>query len=173
MTYIEIAGMRYPAEVAGRMRDPDWDNRKSRAITLNMTPAEAAELFVDGIQWNIVHQKDSYEENGVTVTPKETVYDNSEYDVAGQIIDNRDGTVTVKMGVLTEKDTLTELHGVSRMKRAELEALKAKIREQSEKSSDMEVLIGKIRELPFGQLKKVLTDDVLAILNKYGCGEGM
>lgn len=109
MTYIEIAGKRYPAEVAARMRDPDWDNRKSKAITLKMTHAEAAELFKDGAQWNIIRQKDSYEENGVAVTPEPVVYDNSEYDVAGQITDNRDGTVTVKMGVLTDREALDEL----------------------------------------------------------------
>ena len=111
MTYIEINGKRYPAKVAGRMRDPDWDNRKSKAITLEMTHAEAVELFKDGIEWSIVYQADSYEDDGKTVTPAEEIYDNSEYDVAGIIIDNRDGTVTVKMGVLTDAEALSIILG--------------------------------------------------------------
>jgi hypothetical protein len=36
------------------------------------------------------------------------------------------------------------------------------------KVRDMDVLIGQIGKLPPGQLKKVLTEDVLAILRKYG-----
>lgn len=47
-------------------------------------------------------------------------------------------------------------------------ALKVKLDAHKEKASDMDVLISKIMELPPGQLKKVLTDDVVAILGKYG-----
>ena len=36
------------------------------------------------------------------------------------------------------------------------------------KVRDMDALIGQIGKLPPGQLKKVLTEDVLAILRKYG-----
>lgn len=112
MRYIEIAGERYPAEVTGRLRDPDWDNRKSKSITLTMTHAEAVELFKDGAAWNIVEQADSYEdEAGNIVQPEAIVYDNSMYDVAGQIIDNRDGTITVKMGVMTDAEALAIITG--------------------------------------------------------------
>jgi hypothetical protein len=45
--------------------------------------------------------------------------------------------------------------------------------ERSEKATDMEVLIAVLGKLPWGQLKKVLTDDVVAVLNKYGVGEGV
>lgn len=40
------------------------------------------------------------------------------------------------------------------------------------KASDMDVLITAISKLPPGQLKKVLSDEVLAVLEKYGYGEG-
>lgn len=40
--------------------------------------------------------------------------------------------------------------------------------EKTEKDDDMDVLITALRQLPPGQLKKVLTDDVLAVLKKYG-----
>lgn len=54
------------------------------------------------------------------------------------------------------------------MKRADLDALKAKISEQKEKASDIDILVGEIMNLPYGQLKKVLTEPVLAVLAKYG-----
>ena len=102
MTYIEIAGKRYPASIQGRQRDPEWDNRQSKAITLEMTYEEAMSTFVDGLAWNIVYADDEQTET----------YDNSEYDVAGPVTDNRDGTVTVKMGVLTAEEALAELQEV-------------------------------------------------------------
>lgn len=39
---------------------------------------------------------------------------------------------------------------------------------EGEKASDMDVLMTEITKLPPGQLKKVLTDEVLAVLKKYG-----
>ena len=39
---------------------------------------------------------------------------------------------------------------------------------RQKKSDDLDVLVAAIMKLPPGQLKKVLTDDVLAILAKYG-----
>lgn len=54
------------------------------------------------------------------------------------------------------------------MKRADLDALKAKITEQKEKASDIDIIVGEIMKLPYGQLKKVLTEPVLEVLAKYG-----
>ena len=54
------------------------------------------------------------------------------------------------------------------MTRQELDAIKARIAERKEKASDLDVLVGKIMELPYGQLKKVLSDEVMAVLEKYG-----
>ena len=42
------------------------------------------------------------------------------------------------------------------------------VAEQKEKASDMDTLIFAFAKLPPGQLKKVLTEDVIAVLNKYG-----
>lgn len=42
----------------------------------------------------------------------------------------------------------------------------AKIR--SEKAEDMDVVVSALLKLPPGQLKKMLTEDVLAVLAKYG-----
>ena len=57
------------------------------------------------------------------------------------------------------------------MKRKELNALKAQIAEKKEKASDLELLVSEIMKLPPGQLKKVLTDEVMAVLVKYGYSE--
>lgn len=43
---------------------------------------------------------------------------------------------------------------------------------ESEKASDMDILVRELLKLPPGQLKKVLTDDVVAVLNKYGYDGG-
>ena len=57
------------------------------------------------------------------------------------------------------------------MKRAELNALKAAIAEKKDKANDLDIIVSQIMELPYGQLKKVLTDDVMAVLEKYGYTE--
>lgn len=58
------------------------------------------------------------------------------------------------------------------MKRKELDTLKAHIREEQTKATDLDILVEKLLQLPPGQLKKILTDEVLAILAKYGYTEG-
>lgn len=58
------------------------------------------------------------------------------------------------------------------MKKSELNAIKAKVQVRAEKASDLDVLVAEIMKLPPGQLKKVLTDEVLAVLEKYGYTEG-
>ena len=43
--------------------------------------------------------------------------------------------------------------------------------EKKEKATDLDIIVSQIMELPYGQLKKVLTDEVLAVLKKYGYTE--
>lgn len=107
MTYIKINETLYPATVRGRVQDENWDKRGSKAITLEMDYATASALFVDGLTWSIVQQNEIETENGVEIT--ETEYDNSDYNIAGDITDHRDGTVTVKMGKLTDLEEAYEI----------------------------------------------------------------
>ena len=116
MTYIKINDTLYPAEIIGKMEDREWGKRESKAITLEMDYATAAELFVDGLEWSIVMESNVVDENGSVVLDesgepvvKAEEYDNSEYTVAGPISDNRDGTVTAKMGKPTDGEMLAEL----------------------------------------------------------------
>lgn len=43
--------------------------------------------------------------------------------------------------------------------------------EKKEKASDLDIIVSEIMKLPYGQLKKVLTDEVMAVLAKYGYTE--
>ena len=103
-TYVKIAGTQYPAVIFGRIKDPAWNDRASKTITLTMGHTQALGLFVTGLVWSIV--MDITDESG-TVTQEE--YDNSAYSVAGDITDHRDGTVSVKMGKPTAEEQLAEL----------------------------------------------------------------
>ena len=110
MTYIQINDKTIPATITGKTQDRDWNNRESKAVTVALTYEEAKSMFVDDAPWAIVYQEDSYmDETGETVTPEPVVYDNSDYSVSGPITDNRDGTVTVKMGKITDSEALAEL----------------------------------------------------------------
>ena len=52
--------------------------------------------------------------------------------------------------------------------RAKILAFNKAIADQKDKASEMDVLMAALAKLPPGQLKKVLTEDVIAVLNKYG-----
>ena len=112
MTYIQINSQTIPAVVLGRTQDRGWDDRESKSITVSMTYEQAKALFVDDVPWAIVYQEDGYvDKTGETITPDPVVYDNSDYSVSGPITDNRDGTVTVKMGKPTADEILSVLIG--------------------------------------------------------------
>lgn len=115
-TYIEINDTRYPAIITGRLANSDWGNRASKAITIELSYAEALELFVDNIIWFIVQEDERQEavedeEGNISYKTVTTVdrYDNSDYNLAGDIIDHRNGTITVKMGKPTAEELLAIL----------------------------------------------------------------
>lgn len=124
MTYVKINGAQYPASISGRMSDSDWDGRESKSITLEMTHDEALAVWTEGAAWSIVQDITStvmvtdeqgnpvLDENGQPTFREETrteEYDNSEFNVAGDVTDHRNGTVTVKMGKLTELEETLEI----------------------------------------------------------------
>lgn len=113
MIYFKANNTEYPASIAGKVTDRDWDGRESKAVTLTMEYTAASQLFVDGLSWSIV-QRDTvpvYDKDGnPTGETEEQVqeWDNSDYNVAGSITDNRNGTCTCKMGKKTEVELLRE-----------------------------------------------------------------
>ena len=118
MTYIKVNNTLYPAKIDGRIGDYEWDRRDTKSITLSMTYAEVLALLPDNTAWSIV-QKDTVQkisengqpmvdDSGNPVTEEVTTeFDNTEYSMSGVIRDNRNGTVTIKMGKPTEIETVT------------------------------------------------------------------
>lgn len=52
--------------------------------------------------------------------------------------------------------------------RAKIIAYNESVKEKGEKASDLDIIVAQFAKLPPGQLKKVLTDEVIAVLKKYG-----
>lgn len=100
MIQVKINDVLYPAEVMGRIVDSEWDNRESKAITLEMTHEKALETFVDGLKWSIVYEDENNKEE----------YDNSAFSIAGTITDNRNGNITAKMGKPTVDELLAQIN---------------------------------------------------------------
>lgn len=44
------------------------------------------------------------------------------------------------------------------------------VAERTEKAVDLMIIVNELKKLPPGQLKKVLTAEVIAVLEKYGIG---
>ena len=55
--------------------------------------------------------------------------------------------------------------------KAKIIAYNKSVKENGEKATDLDIIVSEIMKLPHGQLKKVLTDDVMAVLEKYGYKE--
>ena len=117
MTSIKINNKIFPAIIEGKIVDYEWDQRESKTITLEQSYDNIKILFKDDIEWSICEEEERivqkldennnpvYDEIGnpileIIYIPHE--YDNSEYSIAGDIIDHRDGTFSIKMGKPTE-----------------------------------------------------------------------
>lgn len=108
--YIKVNNTEYPATVDGNRTDRSWGDRDTKTIRLTMTHDQVAALLPDNTSWSIVQREmqDVLDEQGhPTGETEERVqeYDNSEYSLAGDITDHRDGTVSIKMGKPTEAET--------------------------------------------------------------------
>lgn len=55
--------------------------------------------------------------------------------------------------------------------KAKIIAYNKSVKKNGEKATDLDIIVSEIAKLPYGQLKKVLTDDVVAVLKKYGYTE--
>ncbi len=106
MIYVEVNGHMYEAEVSGILGDIDWDRRDTKSIRAVMTYQQVVDNFKNNTPWYIHQTYEELErydpERDEIITVPEDVFDNSEYCLAGEITDHRDGTCTIKMGKLTE-----------------------------------------------------------------------
>lgn len=122
--YVKIDGIEYPASINGRTQDREWDNRESKTISLNISAEQAKIIFADDTPWSIIEriivQEMEVDEEGNPVLDEDgnpiyheveqvTEWDNSEYSLAGDIIDHRDETCTVKMGKPTDLEEAYEM----------------------------------------------------------------
>lgn len=99
--YIKVNGTEYPAVLSGKARDSEWDNRETKTIRLAMSYEEALALLPSGTPWSVVQRKS--DETGEHIEE----WDNSEYSLAGDVTNHRDGTASIKMGKPTEAETAT------------------------------------------------------------------
>lgn len=98
---VKIGERQIEAVVQTRPSDTAWGGRESKAITAQMTYQEAVETFVNDVAWSVIADVTSEDS---TVHQIET--DASEYAISGPITDNRDGTVTVRMGKYREAELM-------------------------------------------------------------------
>ena len=127
MIYVKINDTLYPATVTSYPNNPGWDGRDSKSITVEMEHAEADALFVDGAAWGMVDRVEvpvyKTDESGMPVmgadglfvqdgtNVRETETDFSDYDLAGELIDHRNGKITAKMGKHTAEELLAVIMG--------------------------------------------------------------
>lgn len=52
-----------------------------------------------------------------------------------------------------------------------IKVIRQSFAEKKEKATDLDIIVSQMMKLPYGQLKKVLTDEVMAVLRKYGYSE--
>lgn len=106
--FIKVNGQEYPAEVIYLYKDKNWNDRDVRNVFLNLPYDQVVALMPTGTKWSSI-----LKENDVVV--EET--DMSEFSIAGQVVDYRNGTVSIKMGKPTESElsaaTVTALVGQS------------------------------------------------------------
>lgn len=87
---VKIKDTLLEAVVHSRPEDVAWDGRESKAITFAGTYEEAVNLFTNDAAWSVIQEAGEAQEAVET--------DMFDFALAGSITDNRNGTMTVKMG---------------------------------------------------------------------------
>lgn len=108
--FIKVNGQEYPATCIYNYKDRNWDMRETQTVHLTMPYAQAAALLPSGVKWSRVDRDtvDKLDEQGEPTGETEVIVtetDMSDYALAGEIVDYRDGTVSVKMGKRTETES--------------------------------------------------------------------
>lgn len=107
--FIKVGGQEYPATLIYNYKDRNWDMRETQTVQLTMPYAQAASLLTTGTPWFNVFREtvDKLDNDGNPTGQTEEVVteeDMSAYSLAGEIVDHRDGTVSIKMGKPTETE---------------------------------------------------------------------
>ena len=116
-TILKANNTEMPCEAAEHYRDSAW-GRPTCTVTIKASAAEIAALLPSNALWSLIEREDVLDESGAhTGQTIDHERDMSEYSLAGDITDHRDGTVSIKMGKPTESElsaaTVTALVGQS------------------------------------------------------------
>lgn len=132
MIYVKVNEQSYPASITGKVEDKLWDGRESKEITMENDFDTVDALFQDGVAWSIVNEFESemrvevprvdengepvLDENGNQIVDFETQkvthteeFDNSDFNIRGDLTVHVDGTCTVKMGKPTDLEDAYEI----------------------------------------------------------------
>ena len=107
--FLKVNGQEYPAKFISKYQDLNWDKRETQTIYLTMSHDAVAALLPSGTPWSNIFREtvDKLDNDGNPTGQTEEVVteeDMSAYSLAGEIVDHRDGTVSVKMGKPTEAE---------------------------------------------------------------------
>lgn len=95
----------YPIEIEpsvfSKRRNIDGVERESIRVTVFAEYTDVTDAFINGAEWNIT---ETFANADGTET--DVVYDKSEYSVAGDVVDHRDGRITVYMAKPTETEAV-------------------------------------------------------------------
>jgi hypothetical protein len=82
--------------------------REWRRFTFEATVAEVTEAFTPGATFSREWDSNTYDEAGNQTGTEVLTEDMSDYCIPGDVVDHRDGTVTVTIGKKTEVEVLNE-----------------------------------------------------------------
>lgn len=128
MANININGKTYQATVTVCTADHLWGGRSVKAVTLEMTSAEAAQIWTDGAAWSVISA------DGIEIPQ-------SEYAKAGTITDHRDGRVTVKMGKYTPAELAEIAYGGVPTTQEEAQSIRPVARRLAESATDEDAIV--------------------------------
>jgi hypothetical protein len=128
MANIKINDKKYQATVTVCTADHLWGGRAVKAVTLEMTSAEAAQIWTDGATWSIVSA------DGIEIPQ-------TEYAKAGAITDHRDGRVTIKMGKYTPSELAEIAYGGVPTSREEAQSIRPVARRLAEVATDEDAVV--------------------------------
>ena len=126
-TYQEAA---YPVSTEPSIFEKKQDGREVLRLTVEGKYSAVVKDFVDGAQ---IVLRDTDDGNG------EVEYDKSEFSIAGDIVDHRDGRITVYMGKPTDSEK-------EKARADELEKQLKAIRTEAAKNEQLKGIVDKITE---------------------------
>lgn len=115
---IKIKDTIMDGELQHRPEDVAWNGRESEAITFVGTYYEAINLFTNDAEWSVISENPEGEMVEV---------DMSEFSLAGSITDNRNGTMTAKMGKYLQTEIIAMTIGSAPVTQAQAVSVRTAI----------------------------------------------